>query len=45
VEGSYEHGDESSGSLKMLGSSSGAVQLAACQEGLSSTSKQEVCNF
>jgi hypothetical protein len=34
VEGSCEHGDETSGSIKML-----AAQLAASQEGLSSVSK------
>jgi hypothetical protein len=39
VEGSCEHGIEPSGSIKMLGSSSVAAQLAAPQEGLSSVSK------
>jgi hypothetical protein len=39
VEGSCEHGHESSGSLKLLGISSMAAQLAASQEGLSSVSK------
>jgi hypothetical protein len=37
VEGSCEHGDEHSGSLKMLREV--AAKLAACQEGLSSVSK------
>jgi hypothetical protein len=39
VEDSCEHGDEPSGSLKLLGISSMAAQLAASQEGLSSVSK------
>jgi hypothetical protein len=39
VEGSYEHGDEPSGSLNLLGISWMAAQLAASQEGLSSVSK------
>jgi hypothetical protein len=39
VEGSCEHGDEPSGSLKMLGSSLVAAPLAASQEGLSPVSK------
>jgi hypothetical protein len=38
VEGSCEHGDKPSGSLKMLGISSVAAHLAASQEGLSSVS-------
>jgi hypothetical protein len=37
--GLCEHGDEPSGSLKLLGISSMATQLAASQEGLSSVSK------
>jgi hypothetical protein len=36
VEGSCEHGNEPSGSLKLLGISSIAAQLAASQEGLHS---------
>jgi hypothetical protein len=36
VEGSCEHGDEPSGSLKLLGIFWMAAQLAASQEGLSS---------
>jgi hypothetical protein len=36
VEGSCEHGTETSGFRKILGSSSIAAQLAASQEGLSS---------
>jgi hypothetical protein len=40
VEGSCEHGDEPSGSLKLLGISWMAAQLAAFQEGLSSVHKQ-----
>jgi hypothetical protein len=39
VEGSSEHGDEPSGSLKLLGISWMAAQLAASQEVLSSVSK------
>jgi hypothetical protein len=39
VEGSCEHGDELSGSLKLLGSSWVETQLAASQEGLRSVSK------
>jgi hypothetical protein len=39
VEGSHEHGNEPSVSLKLLGISSMAVQLAASQEGLGSVSK------
>jgi hypothetical protein len=39
VEGSCEHGYEPSGSLKLLGISCMAAQLAASQEGLSSVSK------
>jgi hypothetical protein len=39
VEGSCEHGDEPLGSLKLLGISRMAAQLAASQEGLSSVSK------
>jgi hypothetical protein len=39
VEGSCEHGDEPSGSLKLLGISWMAAQLAAFQEGLSSVHK------
>jgi hypothetical protein len=39
VEGSCEHGDEPSGSLKSLGISWMAAQLAASQEGLSSVHK------
>jgi hypothetical protein len=39
VEGSCEHGDEPSVSLKLLGISRKAAQLAASQEGLSSVSK------
>jgi hypothetical protein len=38
VEGSCEHGDEPSGSLKLLASSPVAAQLAASQEGFSSIS-------
>jgi hypothetical protein len=37
VEGSCEHGDETSGSLKLLGVSWVAARLAASQEGLSLT--------
>jgi hypothetical protein len=40
VEGSCEHGDEPSGSLKLLGIFWMAAQLAASQEGLSSVRKQ-----
>jgi hypothetical protein len=40
VEGSFEHGDEPSGSLKLLGISWMAAQLAASQKGLSSINKQ-----
>jgi hypothetical protein len=36
VEGSCKHGNDPSGSTKMLGSSFVAAQLAASQEGLSS---------
>jgi hypothetical protein len=39
VEGPCENGDETSGSLKMLGISCVAAQSAASQEGLSSVSK------
>jgi hypothetical protein len=39
VEGSCEHGDEPSGSIKLLGISSMTAQLAASQEELSSVSK------
>jgi hypothetical protein len=39
VEGSCEHGDEPSGSLKFLGISWMAAQLAASQEGLNSVHK------
>jgi hypothetical protein len=39
MQGSCEHGDEPSGSLKMLGISWVAEQLAASQEELSSVSK------
>jgi hypothetical protein len=39
VEGSCEHGDEPSGSLKLLGISLVAAQLAASQEDLSSVHK------
>jgi hypothetical protein len=39
VEGSCEHGDEPSGSLKLLGISWIAAQYAAFQEGFSSKSK------
>jgi hypothetical protein len=39
VEGSCEHGDEPSGSLKFLAISSMAAQLAASQEEFSSVSK------
>jgi hypothetical protein len=39
VEGCCDHGDEPSGSLKLLGISQMAAQLAASQEGLSSVSK------
>jgi hypothetical protein len=39
VEGSCEHSGERSGSLKLLGISCVAAQLAASQEGLSSISK------
>jgi hypothetical protein len=39
VEGSCEHGDEPSGSLKLLGISWMAAHLAASQEELSSVSK------
>jgi hypothetical protein len=39
VEGFCEHCDEPSGSLKLLGSSRVAAQLAASQEGFSSVSK------
>jgi hypothetical protein len=39
VEGCCEHGDEPSGSLKLLGITLMAAQLAAPQEGLSSLSK------
>jgi hypothetical protein len=42
VEGFCEHGDEPSGSLKLLGISWMAAQLAASQEGLSSVSKQVI---
>jgi hypothetical protein len=38
VQGSCEHSDEPSGSLKMLARSRVAAQLAASQEGLSSVS-------
>jgi hypothetical protein len=41
VEGSCEHGNESSGSIKMLGHSRVTAQLAAFQEGLSSAG--ELC--
>jgi hypothetical protein len=41
VEDSCEHGDEPSGSLKLLGISWMAVQLVASQEGLSSISKSK----
>jgi hypothetical protein len=39
VEGSCEHGDVSSGSLKLLGIFRMAAQLAASQEGLSAVRK------
>jgi hypothetical protein len=39
MEGSCEYADEPSGSLKLLGISGMAAQLAASQEGLSSLSK------
>jgi hypothetical protein len=39
VEGSCEHDDEPSGSLKLLGIFWMAAQLAASQEGLSSVRK------
>jgi hypothetical protein len=39
VEGSCEHGDEPSGSLKLLGISCMAAQFAAFQERLSSVCK------
>jgi hypothetical protein len=39
MDGSYEHGDEPSGSLKLLGIFWMAAQLAAPQEGLSSVRK------
>jgi hypothetical protein len=39
VEGSCEHDDEPSGSLKILGISWVTAQFAAFQEGLSSVSK------
>jgi hypothetical protein len=39
VEGSCEHGDESSGSLKLLGISRMAAQFTVSQEGLSSVGK------
>jgi hypothetical protein len=39
VEGSCEHGDEPSCSLKLLGIFGMATQLAASQEGLSSVRK------
>jgi hypothetical protein len=39
VDGRCEHGDETSGSLKLLGFSGMAAQLAASQEGLSSVRK------
>jgi hypothetical protein len=39
VEGSHEHGDAPSGSLKLLGISRMAALLAASQEGLSSVHK------
>jgi hypothetical protein len=39
VEGSCEHSDEPSGSLKLLEISWMAAQLAASEEGLSSVSK------
>jgi hypothetical protein len=38
-EGSCEHGDEPSGSVKLLGIFRRAAQLAVSQEGLSSISK------
>jgi hypothetical protein len=44
VEGSCEHGDEPSGSLKLLGISWGAAQSTASQEGLSSVSKVKMKN-
>jgi hypothetical protein len=42
VEGSCEHGDEPWGSLKLLGISWMAAQLAASQEGLSFVSKYQI---
>jgi hypothetical protein len=39
MEGSCEHGDEPSGSLKLLGIFGMAAQLAASQEGFSSVRK------
>jgi hypothetical protein len=39
VEGFCEHGDEPSGSLKLLGVSGVAARWAASQEGLSSVNK------
>jgi hypothetical protein len=39
MEGSCEHGDEPSGSVKILGSSWVAAQFAVSQEGLSPVSK------
>jgi hypothetical protein len=45
VEGYCEHGDEPSGSLKLLGVSWVAARLAASQEGLSSVHKYVSTKF